>query len=122
MIYKLTKLTTLDNSGALLVQIFRVLRSKYEHAKIGDTVIISIKKAKVGKKVKKGEVKQGVVVQTKKKLYRKHKGISICFENNNLVILGRGLNPLGTRIKGTVTQELRRKKYMRILTMAPSVI
>lgn len=122
MIYLQARVHVLDNSGARLVEIFKVLRSKKQHPVIGSEVVVAVKRAVFNKKVKKHEVKHAVLVQTRKVIYRKQLGISFKFFRNSVVILGRGLNPLATRIKGTVTQELRRFKFLKVLTMAPSVI
>lgn len=122
MIYLQSKVHVLDNSGARLVQIFRVLKSKKQHPSVGSKVIVAVKRAVFNKKVKKHEVKTAVLVQSRKSIYRKEMGMNLKFYRNSVIILGRGLNPLATRIKGTVTQELRNQKFLKILTMAPSVI
>lgn len=116
------KLQILDNSGALTASIIRVLNSTYEHPKIGDFVILAVKSALVNKKVKKHDVKKGVVVQMRQPILRKHWGVSLKFDKNGAILFGRGNNPIATRIKGVVSQELRHKKLVKILMMAPSVI
>jgi large subunit ribosomal protein L14 len=122
MVYKKTRLIALDNSGAREVEVIRVLRSKHQHAKVGDIIVVAVKRAASNKKVKKHDVKTAVVVQTVKKIYRKRFGMSISFDQNSVVIVGKGNTPIATRIKGPVTQELRAKNFMKIVSMAPSVI
>ena len=122
MVYKNTRLIALDNSGAREVELIRVLRNTKQHAKVGDTIIVAVKRAAANKKVKKHDVKTAIVVQTVKKIHRKRFGMSISFNQNSVVLVGKGNTPIGTRIKGTVTQELRAKNLMKIVTMAPSVI
>lgn len=122
MVFIGTRLATIDNSGALELQIIKVLRSKRQHPTIGNIVVVTVKSARATKKLKVHEIKKGVLVQTKRPIIRKRTGITVSFDQNSLVILGKGLNPLGTRLKGTVTQELRRYNYMKILSMAPSVV
>lgn len=122
MIYIKTKVSVLDNSGAKEAEIIRVLKNKKQVISLGDTVIVSIKKASNDKKVKKHDVKSGIIIQTKKKINRQSLGISISFDTNAVVLLGKGTDPLGTRVKGPVTQELRKKNLIKILSLAPSVI
>ncbi len=117
-----TKVQVIDNSGAKEAEIIRVLKNKKQKISIGDTVVVAIKKASTEKKVKKHDVKTGIVIQTKKKINRKEYGISLSFDQNSIVLLGKGTDPLGTRIKGPVTQELRKKNFVKILSLAPSVI
>lgn len=122
MIYIKTRVLVLDNSGAKEAEIIRVLKNKKQRIRLGDTVIVAIKKASNDKKVKKHDVKSGILVQTKKKINRNNLGISLSFDSNSIVLLGKGTDPLGTRIKGPVTQELRKKNLLKILSLAPSVI
>ena len=122
MIYIKTKVDVLDNSGAKQAEIIRVLKNKKQRISLGDTVIVAIKKASNDKKVKKHDVKSGIIIQTKKKINRKTLGITLAFDTNSIVLLGKGTDPLGTRIKGPVTQELRKKNLIKILSLAPSVI
>lgn len=122
MIYIKTRVLVLDNSGAKEAEIIRVLKNKKQRIGLGDTVIVAIKKASNDKKVKKHDVKSGILVQTKKKINRNNLGISLSFDSNSIVLLGKGTDPLGTRIKGPVTQELRKKNLLKILSLAPSVI
>lgn len=122
MICVKTKVNVLDNTGAKEAEIIRVLKKKKQHCNIGDVVIVAIKKASNEKKVKKHDVKSAVVIQTKKKIIRKNYGISLSFDLNSVVLLGKGTDPLGTRIKGPVTQELRKKNFLKIISLAPSII
>ena len=122
MISFLTNLDIADNSGAKTAQCIKILKgSQHKCASIGDTVVVAIKKAKTKKKVKKGEVKQGVVVRVNKN-YTRYNNINIRFNNNAIVLINNQGNPIGTRIFGPVLRELRKTKWMKILTMAPSVI
>lgn len=117
-----TYVKVIDTCGAHHAKIFRVLGKKYESAKVADFVVVAIKSATPNKKVKKHEVKKGILVQTKKWIYRKHLGINLSFDVNSVVILGRNNNPVGTRIKGVVTRELRKHNLTKLMIMAPAVI
>lgn len=122
MISYLTQLSVADNSGARRVQCIKILQgSNHKTGKIGDLIVVSIKKVRAKKKVKKGEVKKAVIVRTKKKFSR-YNQTAIEFDSNAVVLINQQSNPIGTRIFGPVTRELRAKKWMKILTMAPSVI
>jgi len=120
--YRGTILQVLDNSGGLTAEIIRVFKSTYEHPKVGSTVVVAIKNAILDKKVKKHDVKRGVIIQSKQRIYRKELGITLHFHKNGLILYGRGNNPIATRIKGVVPQELRYQKMVKLLMMAPSVI
>lgn len=122
MICVKTRVTVLDNSGAKEAEIIRVLKKKKQHGSIGDIVIVAIKKASHEKKVKKHDVKSAVLIQTKQKIIRNQYGINLSFDLNSVVLLGKGTDPLGTRIKGPVTQELRKKNFLKIISLAPSII
>lgn len=122
MICVKTRVTVLDNSGAKEAEIIRVLKKKKQHSSIGDIVIVAIKKASHEKKVKKHDVKSAVLIQTKKKIIRNQYGMNLSFDLNSVVLLGKGTDPLGTRIKGPVTQELRKKNFLKIISLAPSII
>lgn len=121
----LTFLSTLlcaDNSGARLVQCIKILGGSFhKRAYIGDIVVVAVKKAKVDKKVKKGEVRKGVIVRTKKAFQRSNQ-MSLSFDSNSVVLINAQKNPIGTRIFGPVTKELRKSGFVRIVSMAPSVI
>ena len=111
-----------DNSGARRVQCIKVLGgSKRRFASIGDIIVVSIKDAIPRAKVKKGEVYNAVVVRTAFGV-RRNDGSKIRFDKNAAVLLNNKLEPLGTRIFGPVTRELRTEKFMKIVSLAPEVI
>ena len=122
MIQQETRLRVADNSGAKEVLCIKVLggtRKKY--AKLGDLIIVTIKKAIPGGVVKKGEVTKAVIVRTKKELRRKD-GSYIRFDDNAAVLVNDQKEPQGTRVFGPIARELREKKFMKILSLAPEVI
>ena len=122
MIITETKLNVADNSGAKLVQCIKVLGgSKRRSASIGDVIVVSVKEAIPNGKVKKGEVTRAVVVRTKKGVSRKD-GSTIRFDKNSAVLLTKEGEPIGTRIFGPVTRELRLKKFTKIISLAPEVL
>lgn len=122
MIQTQTLLEVADNSGARLVQCIKVLGgSKRRYANIGDVIKISIKEAIPRGKVKKGEVMNAVVVRTRKGV-RRPDGSVIRFDTNAVVILNNQEQPVGTRIFGPVTRELRTGKFMRIASLALEVL
>jgi len=122
MIHAQTRLQVADNSGAREVQCIKVLGgSKRKYASIGDIIVVSVKEAIPRGKVKKGEVHRAVVVRTRKETYRRD-GSSIRFDNNAAVIISKLGEPIGTRIFGPVTRELRSKHFMKIVSLAPEVL
>ena len=122
MIIAETKLNVADNSGAKLVQCIKVLGgSKRRSASIGDVIVISVKEAIPNGKVKKGEVTRAVVVRTKKGVSRQD-GSTIRFDKNSAVLLTKEGEPIGTRIFGPATRELRLKKFTKIISLAPEVL
>ncbi|RPF90437.1 MAG: 50S ribosomal protein L14 [Rhizobiales bacterium TMED168] len=122
MIQMQTKLDVADNSGAKQVQCIKVLGgSKRRTASIGDIIVVSVKEAIPRGKVKKGEVLKAVIVRTKKEI-RRSDGSAIRFDTNAAVLVNANGEPLGTRIFGPVTRELRSKKLMKIVSLAPEVI
>ncbi len=122
MIQMQSRLGVADNSGARKVQCIKVVGgSKRRYASIGDTIIVSVKEALPNSKVRKGEVKRAVVVRTRKELPRKD-GTYIRFDDNAAVLIDDNHQPLGTRIFGPVARELRGRKYMRIVSLAPEVL
>lgn len=122
MIHMQTKLDVADNSGAKQVQCIKVLGgSKRRTASIGDIIVVSVKEAIPRGKVKKGEVLKAVIVRTKKEI-RRSDGSAIRFDTNAAVLVNANGEPLGTRIFGPVTRELRSKKLMKIVSLAPEVI
>jgi len=122
MIQMQTVLNVADNSGARRVQCIKVLGGSHRrYARVGDVIKISVKDAIPRGKVKKGEVYNAVVVRTRKGI-RRNDGSSIRFDQNAAVILNAKLEPVGTRIFGPVTRELRSEKFMKIVSLAPEVL
>jgi large subunit ribosomal protein L14 len=122
MIYNETNLEVADNSGARRVQCIKVLGgSKRQFAGVGDVIIVSIKEAIPKGKVSKGDVHQAVIVRTAKEI-RRNDGSAIRFDKNAAVLINKQQEPIGTRIFGPVTRELRAKKFMKIISLAPEVL
>jgi large subunit ribosomal protein L14 len=122
MIQMQTVLDVADNSGARRLQCIKVLGgSKRRYANIGDIIKVSIKEAIPRGKVKKGDVYSAVVVRTRKGV-RRADGSVIRFDGNAAVLLNAQLQPIGTRIFGPVTRELRSERFMKIISLAPEVL
>ncbi len=122
MIQMQSNLFVADNSGARKIQCIKVLGgSKRRFASIGDIIVVSIKDAIPRAKVKKGEVFKAVVVRTSKDFTR-NDGSTIRFDKNAAVLLDKQEEPIATRIFGPVTRELRTKKFMKIISLAPEVL
>ncbi len=122
MIQMQTVLNAADNSGARSMMCIKVLGGSHRrYASVGDVIKVSIKDAIPRGKVKKGEVYNAVVVRTKKGI-RRADGSSIRFDGNAAVILNASLQPVGTRIFGPVTRELRTQNFMKIVSLAPEVL
>lgn len=122
MIQMQTELNAADNSGARRVQCIKVLGgSKRRYAKIGDVVKVSVKDAIPRGRVKKGEIYNAVVVRSRKGV-RRSDGSVIRFDRNAAVLLTEKLEPVGTRIFGPVTRELRTEQFMKIVSLAPEVL
>ncbi len=122
MIQMESRLGVADNSGARQVECIKVVGgSKKRYASIGDTIIVSVKSALPNSAVRKGEVKRAVVVRTRKELPRDD-GTYIRFDDNAAVLIDNNDQPLGTRVFGPVARELRGRKYMRIVSLAPEVL
>jgi large subunit ribosomal protein L14 len=122
MIQMQTKLAVADNSGARELLCIKVLGgSKRRYASVGDVIKVSIRDAIPRSKVKKGEVYNAVVVRTAKGV-RRPDGSSIRFDDNAAVLLNSKLEPIGTRIFGPVTRELRSERFMKIVSLAPEVL
>jgi len=122
MIQVRTNLDVADNSGARRLQCIKVLGgSKRKVAAVGDVIVVSIKEAIPRGKVKKGDVHKAVIVRTKKEI-RRVDGSAIRFDTNAAVLINKDGEPIGTRIFGPVTRELRSKKYMKIVSLAPEVL
>ena len=122
MIINETNLEVADNSGARRVQCIKVLGgSKRRFASVGDVIIVSIKEAIPKGKVNKGDVHHAVIVRTAKEI-RRNDGSAIRFDKNAAVLINKQQEPIGTRIFGPVTRELRAKKFMKIVSLAPEVL
>lgn len=122
MIIPETKLEVADNSGARRVQCIRILGgSKRRWATVGDVIIVTVKEAIPRGRVKKGDVHRAVIVRTAKEI-RRPDGTSIRFDRNAAVLLNNVDEPIGTRIFGPVTRELRARRYMKIVSLAPEVL
>ena len=122
MIQVESRMDVADNSGARQVQCIKVLGGSHRrYARIGDVVVVSVKDAIPRGRVKKGDVLQAVVVRTKKPLMR-NDGTAIRFDGNAAVLINKQKEPIGTRIFGPVTCELRRKGFMKIISLAPEVL
>lgn len=122
MIQKFSRLKVADNSGAREIMCIQVLGgTRRRYASVGDTIVASVKLAQPNAAVKKGEVVKAVVVRTAKG-YGRPDGSYIRFDENAAVILSDTQNPRGTRIFGPVARELREKKFMKIISLAPEVV
>ena len=122
MIQMQTNLDVADNSGARRVQCIKVLGgSKRMTASVGDVIVVSVKDAIPRGKVKKGDIHRAVIVRTRKEI-RRPDGSVIRFDRNAAVLLSPQGEPIGTRIFGPVTRELRAKKFMKIISLAPEVL
>ena len=122
MIQSETKLTAADNSGAKVLYCIKVLGgSRKRYARVGDIVVVSVKEAIPNAKVKKGDVLKAVIVRTKKEI-RRQDGSYIRFDDNSAVLINNQKEPIGTRIFGPVARELRAKRFMKIVSLAPEVL
>ena len=122
MIQQESKLKVADNTGAKLIQCIRIDGGTgRRYARLGDIIIVTIKKAIPGGVVKKGEISKAVVVRAKKEV-RRRDGSYIRFDENAAVLIDSNQEPKGTRVFGPVARELREKNFMKILSLAPEVI
>ena len=122
MIQQESKLKVADNTGAKVIQCIRVVGGTgRRYARIGDTIIVSVKKAIPGGVVKKGEISKAVIVRAKKEV-RRGDGSYIRFDENAAVLIDNQQEPKGTRVFGPVDRELREKQFMKILSLAPEVL
>ncbi len=122
MIQMQTRLEVADNSGARKVQCIKVLGgSKRKTAGVGDVIVVSVKEAIPRGRVKKGDIHRAVIVRTAKEIHRDD-GTTIRFDRNAAVLINPAGEPIGTRIFGPVTRELRAKQYMKIISLAPEVL
>ena len=122
MIQLRTVLDVADNSGAKKIQCIKVLGgSGRRYARIGDIIVVAVREADPRSAVKKGEVRKAVVVRTRKEI-RRTNGSYIKFDTNSAVLINDSREPLGTRIFGPVARELRARRFMSILSLAPEVL
>jgi large subunit ribosomal protein L14 len=122
MIQQQSELDVADNSGAKRVECIKVLGgSRRRYAGLGDLIVVAVKEALPTAKVKKGEVSKAVIVRTTYQ-YQRSDGSYIKFDANSAVLLNAQLEPVGTRIFGPVARELRGKKFMKIISLAPEVV
>jgi large subunit ribosomal protein L14 len=122
MIQTQTRLSVADNSGAKTLFCIKVLGgSRRRYASLGDIIVVSVKEAIPNSKVKKGDVLKAVVVRTKKEV-RRPDGTYIRFDDNSAVLISAQREPIGTRIFGPVARELRAKRFMKIVSLAPEVL
>ncbi len=122
MIQQTSVLDVADNSGAKKVYCIKVLGgTRRRYASIGDVIIVSVREAIPNSKVKKGEVARAVIVRTSKELARSD-GSTIRFDGNSAVLVNKENEPIGTRIFGPVARELRAKRFMKIISLAPEVL
>ncbi|MEO5727770.1 MAG: 50S ribosomal protein L14 [Byssovorax sp.] len=122
MIQVSTTLEVADNSGARLVKCIKVIGgSRRRYAALGDIIVVSISECSPGTKVKKGDTARAVVVRTTRE-YQRSDGSYIKFDGNSAVLINKDKEPIGTRIFGPVARELRAKKFMKIISLAPEVL
>ena len=122
MIQMQKNLEVADNSGAKRVQCIKVLGgTKRKTAGVGDVIVVSVKEAIPRGRVKKGDIHRAVIVRTRKEIKRAD-GSAIRFDRNAAVLVNKQLEPIGTRIFGPVVRELRAKKHMKIISLAPEVL
>tara|TARA_B110000116_G_scaffold69490_1_gene60095 strand:- start:846 stop:1214 length:369 start_codon:yes stop_codon:yes gene_type:complete len=122
MIQQESRLNVADNTGAKELLCIRVLGgTKRRYASIGDIIVVTIKKAIPGTDSKKGEISKAVIVRTRKEIRRKD-GSYIRFDDNAAVLINNQMEPTGTRVFGPVGRELREKKFMKIISLAPEVV
>ena len=121
MIQTQSYLNVADNSGARRVMCIRVLGGSKKYARVGDTIVAVVKDATPNMPVKKSDVVRAVIVRTRRTLHRVN-GMSIRFDDNAAVLLNNQDAPVGTRIFGPVTRELRGEKFMKIISLAPEVL
>ena|SRR3972149_1710892 len=122
MIQQQTMLDVADNTGAKRLKCIKVLGgTRRRYASVGDVIVVSVKEAIPNSRVKKGDVHRAVVVRTKKEV-RRPDGSYIRFDSNSAVLITEQQEPMGTRIFGPVARELRAKKFMKIISLAPEVL
>lgn len=122
MIYVKARMWTVDNCGAKIVECIKVLRKKYQQGEMGDEIVVAVKSARPRKKVKKHDVHRAIIVRTKKIIHRKNYGYGLWFSKNGVVIIDKKGNPIANRMKGPICQEIRSWKYMKLVSLASSII
>lgn len=125
MVFKESILLVPDNSNVLFVKLIKVLKNKKQHGRLGNEIIVSVQtiRKEEEKKIKKGDVLKGIIVQTKKRFYRKRQGYFINFNRNCAILFNKNQNKLiGSRIQVALPKELRYFKKMKLLSIAPCVI
>src|SRR5450432_3469481 len=122
MVQTTTTLDVADNSGAKKIMCIRVLGgTRRKYASLGDVIVVAVKESIPNAKVKKGEVAKAVIVRTAREISRPD-GSYIKFDTNSAVLINKDMEPIGTRIFGPVARELRAKKFMKIISLAPEVL
>ena len=122
MIQQESRLNVADNTGAKEILCIRVLGgTRRKYARVGDVIVVTVKKSIPGGSLKKGQISKAVIVRTRKEIRRKD-GSYIRFDDNAAVLIDNQLEPTGTRVFGPVGRELREKKFMKILSLAPEVL
>ena len=122
MIQQETRLNVADNTGAKEILCIRVLGgTRRKYARIGDVIVVTVKKAIPGTELKKGTISKAVIVRTRKEIRRKD-GSYIRFDDNAAVLINNQMEPTGTRVFWPVGRELREKKFMKIISLAPEVV
>lgn len=122
MVQVLTNLSVIDNSGVKSVQCIRVLGGhKKQIASLGELIVVAVKKTLPKTKVKKGQVRKAIVIKSRLPLFRKD-GTKLLFDNNGTILLNEQNAPIGTRILGPVTQELRKTSFMKIVSLSKRVL
>lgn len=117
-----TKLNVSDNSGAIQVRCIKMIGNSFRNrSNIGDILVVAVQSAKVKKKVSRKQVHWSILVRQKKKTFRKS-GVSVSFSNNSVVLIKRNFDPIGNRVKGSVLQEIRYKKCLKIMLLASNIV
>lgn len=117
-----TKLGVSDNSGAIKVKCIKILGNSFcNTSRIGDVLVVAIQSAKVKKKVSRRQVHKSILVRQKKKTFRKN-GVSLSFLHNSVVLIKANYDPIGNRVKGSVLQEIRYKKCLKIMLLASNIV
>ena len=121
MLQELSNLVVADNTGAKRAMCFRILRQRKEYAHLGDVIRVAIKEASPTSSIKKGSVATAVIIRTGQPI-RREDGSMVHFDQNACVLVDSKLNPIGTRVFGPVARELREKRYMKIVSLAPETL